>query len=238
MKINIALLAAPLFLLASSPLLGQSATKRFAPEEIVNPAAYYPEGPQITPEGLLVAEMAKDRVVLLAHGRSETMWSAQGCGPRRSSRSPAGAIGSCAISAIKSCGWMQNSACCVPSSTQLRKANNVAKRCFTRRKGKYLFQLVGSLFAGCGASRPPRIHRRGKRIPQDLVTGIRYSNGVLVQESRSRVLVSEMLNRRVLAYPLLGRGRLGPARVFFDFKAAPAVDTPTNSAARMNRSIR
>ena len=33
-----------------------------------------------------------------------------------------------------------------------------------------------------------------------------------------------MLNRRVLSYPLLGPGRLGPARVFFDFKAAPAVE--------------
>jgi sugar lactone lactonase YvrE len=60
-------------------------------------------------------------------------------------------------------------------------------------------------------------------VASDIASGIRYSNGVLLQEKSKRLLVSEHLNRRVLAFPLLDKGKLGPSTVFFDFKSAPPV---------------
>jgi len=227
MKTFIALLAVALLSIAPGALLGQPATKRFAPEEIVNPAAFYPEGPQLTSEGLLVAEMAKDRVVLLAHGRSETMWSAQGCGPTSIKQIPSGGY------------WIL---CHLAHQVVRVDANFRVVRAFqSSSSGKRItwpndasVDAKGNIYLSSSGPYSLDAAPQGRivfidvesGVPQDLVTGIRYSNGVLVQESKSRVLVSEMLNRRVLAYPLLGAGRLGPARVFFDFKAAPAVDHP------------
>ena len=40
--------------------------KEFTPDVLVNPNAYYPEGPQLIDEGLLVAEMPRHRIVLIA----------------------------------------------------------------------------------------------------------------------------------------------------------------------------
>jgi len=220
----IVLLAIALLSIAPGPLLGQPATKRIAPEEVVNPAAFYPEGPQLTAEGLLVAEMAKDRVILL-HGRSETMWSAQGCGPTSIKQIPSGGY------------WIL---CHLAHQVVRVDANFRVLRTFQySSSGKRItwpndasVDAKGNLYLSSSGPYSLEAAPQGRvvfidvetGIPQDLVTGIRYSNGVLVQESKSRVLVSEMLNRRVLAYPLLGPGRLGPARVFFDFNAAPPVD--------------
>ncbi len=222
MKTIIALLAAALLSIAPGPLLGQPSAKRFAPEEIVNPAAYYPEGPQITSEGLLVAEMAKDRIVLLANGHSETMWSAQGCGPTSIKQIPSGGY------------WIL---CHLAHQVVRVDANFRVLRTFQHSSsGKRItwpndasVDAKGNLYLSSSGPYSLDAAPQGRivfidlesGVPQDLVTRIRYANGVLVQEGRSRVLVSEMLNRRMLSYPLLGPGRLGPARVFFDFKAAP-----------------
>jgi gluconolactonase len=49
--------------------------------------------------------------------------------------------------------------------------------------------------------------------------GIHYANGVAVDAPRKRLLVGAHLARQVLAFPLLGAGRLGEGSVFFDFAA-------------------
>ena len=65
--------------------------KAFTPDVIVNPNAYYPEGPQLVDEGLLVAEMPRHRIVLLANsGERKTVWQADGCGPTSIKRIPDG----------------------------------------------------------------------------------------------------------------------------------------------------
>jgi gluconolactonase len=50
--------------------------------------------------------------------------------------------------------------------------------------------------------------------------GIRYANGVGIDATRKRLLVSAHLARRVLAFPIEAPGKLGKRRVFFDFKRA------------------
>src|SRR5436305_15249842 len=65
--------------------------KGFTADAIVNPNAYYPEGPQLIDEGLLVAEMPRHRIVLLANsGERKTVWQADGCGPTSIKRIPSG----------------------------------------------------------------------------------------------------------------------------------------------------
>jgi sugar lactone lactonase YvrE len=49
-----------------------------------------------------------------------------------------------------------------------------------------------------------------------LAEGIHYSNGIAVDLPHHRVLVSEHLSRRVLAFPMLADGGLGTPSVFFD----------------------
>ena len=49
--------------------------------------------------------------------------------------------------------------------------------------------------------------------------GIRYANGVAVDEAEKRVLVSAHLARKVLAFPLLAPGKFGKPDVFFDLNA-------------------
>jgi sugar lactone lactonase YvrE len=46
--------------------------------------------------------------------------------------------------------------------------------------------------------------------------GLRYANGVHLDEKRRRLYVSEHLQRRVLVGELAGPGKVGPLRVFFD----------------------
>src|SRR5207244_2903887 len=68
-----------------------NARKVFAPDAVINPSAFYPEGPQLIDEGLLVAEMARDRIVLIANGgERKTVWQAEGCGPTSIKRIPSG----------------------------------------------------------------------------------------------------------------------------------------------------
>jgi len=224
MKTLIALLPAVALLFASYGAFGQAPTKGFEPKEVVNPTAYYPEGPQLTSEGLLVAEMAKDRVVRFANGRWDVMWSAPGCGATSIKQIPGGGywilchLGNQVVrvdAAFRTVKTFEYSS----SGKRITWPNDAS----VDAKGNLYLSSSGPY----ALEAPPQGRvvfidvERG--VPQDLVSGIRYSNGVLVQEAKSRVLVSEMLNRRMLSYPLLGPGRLGPARVFFEFKNAPAV---------------
>src|SRR5436190_23799246 len=68
--------------------------KTFTPDAIINPNAFYPAAPQLIHEGLLVAAMPRDRLVLIANsGERRTLWHADGCGPPSHMRIPAGAYG-------------------------------------------------------------------------------------------------------------------------------------------------
>ena len=219
--------ALALILISPGTILSAPLAKRFLPAEIVNPLAYYPEGPQLIAEGLLVSEMAKDRIVLLRRGHSEVMWSAAGCGPTSIKRIPTGGY------------WIL----CHLGHQVVRvdsefHTSNVFQYTMSGRRITWpndaSVDAKGSVYLSSSGPFSLDAAPQGRVVfidletgaPQDLVTGIRYSNGVLVQEGKGRVLVSEMLNRRILSYPLLGPGRLGSARTFFSFTDAPAVADP------------
>ena len=132
MKTIIALLAAALLSIAPGPLLGQPATKRFAPEEVVNPAAFYPEGPQLHIRGIARCGngegsgcIARPRTLRNHVVRSRLRAHIDQADSRR------GLLDPVPSRLIKLCGWMQHFTRVAHLSVlELRKANNVAKRCF------------------------------------------------------------------------------------------------------------
>jgi gluconolactonase len=60
---------------------------------------------------------------------------------------------------------------------------------------------------------------------------IRYANGIAVDRPHRRVLVSEHLNRRVLAFPLADDGSLGAPALFFDLARVPPPETALDPLA-------
>jgi sugar lactone lactonase YvrE len=216
-----------LVLMSPAKILSAPLAKRLLAEEIVNPSAFYPEGPQLTPRGLLVSEMAKDRIVLLRDGHTAVMWSADGCGPTSIKQIPSGGY------------WIL---CCLGHQVvRVDSKFHVVQTFEYTMSGRRItwpndasVDASGNVYLSSSGPFSLDAAPQGRvvfidlktGVPKDLVTGIRYSNGILVQEDRGRVLVAEMLNRRILAYPLLGPGLLGSPRTFFSFTEAPAVTSP------------
>src|SRR5205809_5279949 len=199
--------------------------KEFTPDVVVNPNAYYPEGPQLIDEGLLVAEMPRHRIVLIGKGgERKTVWQADGCGPTSVKRIPSGGY------------WVlcHLAGYVAKLSPTFQTVQTFAQTTSGRRiswPNDASVDASGNLYLSSSGLFSLDAPAEGRVVfidvatgaASDIASGIRYSNGVLVQEQQKRVLVSEHLNRRMLAFPLLEKGKLGPSTIFFDFKNAPAV---------------
>jgi len=57
--------------------------------------------------------------------------------------------------------------------------------------------------------------------PHRVAEGLRYANGIRIDEKRSRLYVSEHLARRVLVMSVAGPGEVGAPSVFFDLASLP-----------------
>ncbi len=219
-------LAAAAFVAASgagSPVGQRDFVVSHAPQ----PVAHYPEGPQWLADGLLWAEMPRDRVVKLAQGKLEPVWQEAGCGPTSIKRIPAGGY------------WVL---CHLGHRVLRLDAGFATVARFERtQSGEAIawpndasVDPAGNLYLSSSGLFALDAPAQGKLIfialadgkPQVIASGIRYANGVLVDTPHARVLVSEHLNRRVLSFPLKAPGVIGPPGVFFDFASAPKVDKP------------
>lgn len=198
--------------------------KQFAADVVLNPNAYYPEGPQLVADGLLVAEMPKNRIVLVASGGNKVVWQAEGCGPTSIKRIPTGGywvlchMGHYVVR-------LSDSFETVKTFNQTTSARRITwpNDASVDSAGNLYLSSSGLFALDAPADGRVVFIDIAAGLASDVVGGIRYSNGVLVQEKLHRLLVSEHLNRRVLAFPLLGKGKLGPKKVFFEFRKAPAV---------------
>lgn len=205
-------------------LAAPASDREFTSRKIVNPTAFYPEGPQLIDEGLLVAEMPKNRVVLVSDAGVKVVWAEDGCGPTSVKKIPGGGY------------WVL---CHLGHHVVRLNANFQTERVFEQTMaGRRIMwpndssvDGEGNLYLSSSGVFSLQAPADGRVVfisvsggqAYEMAGGIRYSNGVLVQESRGRVLVSEHLNRRILSFPLIGKGKLGTPSVFFDFKQAPAV---------------
>jgi hypothetical protein len=166
MKIIIGLIATALLSIAPGPLLGQPAPKRIAAGGSCQSGRVLPGGPTAHIRGIARCGNGEGSGRFARPRTSETVWSAQGCGPTSIKQIPERGL----LDTVPSRPPGRARGCKLPrvahlSVLELGKANNVAQRRFGRREGKYLPQLVGAVFVGCGASRARRIHRRGNRNP-------------------------------------------------------------------------
>lgn len=215
-----------MLLLAASQALS-APRQNFVASKAKAPPAYYPEGPQWIGKGLLVAEMPKDRIVLLSGGRAVPVWQQLGCGPTSVKRIPGGGywvlchLGHHVVRLdpdFKTVSRIAASADGKPISWP----NDAS----VDADGNLYLSSAGIFSLSAPAEGRVIFIRRSTGEAVVIASGIRYSNGVLVQEKQRRLLVSEHLGRRVLAFPLGAPGVVGAPTVFFDFAAAPAVRAP------------
>ncbi|PWR20694.1 SMP-30/gluconolactonase/LRE family protein [Zavarzinia compransoris] len=213
--------------LAAGPAAGGGA-RHFTPAQVLNPDARYPEGPQLLADGsLLSSEMPRDRVVRSAPAGTAAVWSEPGCGPTSVKRLPQGGywvlchLGHHVVRLGEDFTTIATVAA-ADDGSRITWPNDASVDA-----GGNLFLSSSGLFddRAPATGRLIRIAAADNRA-QVLAGGIRYANGVLVQAAAGRVLVSEHLGGRVLAFPLLGPDRVGPPVVFFDFAGLPPVMRP------------
>jgi sugar lactone lactonase YvrE len=206
---------------APAPLRGFTASTAPAP------VAHYPEGPQLLAHGLLVAEMPLDRVAKLEHGRLEPVFEQKGCGPTSVKHIPGGGF------------WVL----CHLGHRVLRLDEHYRLVATVDRSsdGAHItwpndasVDPDGNLYLSSSGIFAPDAPAQGRVIyiavanneAKVLAGDIHYANGVLVEPKEGRLLVSEHLEHRVLAFPLRASGVIGERTVLFDFKDAPAVAAP------------
>jgi hypothetical protein len=223
----VAWLAIASFACASSPALAQT-TKRFMAEDVTNPAAFYPEGRSSSPKGCWLQKWRRIASCCSARPSRKVKWSQAGCGATSVKQIPGGGywvLCHLAHEVIRLDASFRTID--TGSVFELRQADHLAQRCLGRLEREPLPELIGVLFA---ARRPRKAasfsstSTRTRRRTWSGQSAMRMAFSC--RKDRSRVLVSEMLNRRMLSYPLLGKGKVGTPSVFFDFKNAPAVAQP------------
>ena len=201
--------------------------RAIAPGPVLDASAYYPEGPQLVDDGLLVAEMPRDRVVLIAPGRKSTVWQTNGCGPTSVKRIPSGGywvlchLGHYVVRLDARFTPVQ-----VYRQTASGRRISWPNDASADGEGNLYLSSAGLFSHTAPAEGRVVFIDLASGIATDVALGIHYSNGVLVQERLGRVLVSEHLAGRILSFPLQSKGRLGAASTFFEFRQAPAMSEP------------
>lgn len=214
-----------IFTALSLNVSGAEVARKFSARDVVNPKAYYPEGPQLLPGGaLLVAEMPMDRIVKISSGSVEVVFEQANCGPTSIKRIQSGGywilchLGHRVLRVSEK--FEQIAAIEYASPGRRITWPNDAS---VDGKGNLYLSSSGqfSLLAPA-EGRVIRIDSESNK-GVELAGGIRYSNGVLLRRDRNSIIVSEHLNRRVLEFDLSLDGRLINRRVFFDFTQAPTL---------------
>ena len=183
--------------------------------------AFYPEGPAVVAGALYWAEMPLHRIRRHKDGKTTTVWEESGCGP--TSIKPDGRGGF----------WIL----CHLAHLVLRVDGNfrVVKRLETDgagrrlvypndatvdRRGQLYFTSSG-VFSLSAPSEGAVYFVDLQDRPLRVAEGLRYANGIRIDEKRSRLYVSEHLARRVLVMSVARPGEVGPPSVFFDLVSLP-----------------
>jgi len=205
-------------------LLAVFAVAAYAEPAVVASGAY--------PEGLLwhggrmyFTEMGADRVSIIESGTTREFWRDPGCGPT-------------AISPFGPGGFLVN--CHLGKHVVEVSAAGVAGRRFRNAPGG---KAVGDPNASTGdgqggvyfsdsgifSVRAPATgrvyHLTAMGVMTEVVSGIKYANGVAFDAETRTLYVSEHLARRILAVDLDSRQRVMATRVFADFSQHDATKT-------------
>ena len=186
-------------------------------------AADYPEGPLWHDGRLYYGEMSRDRVMVSDLGTVAVFWQLPGCGPVSIAPYRAREL-------LVLCHLSHNLARLSLEGALIDLIDRDAEgRPFVHPNdssadglgGVYL-TATGEFSLAAPATGAVLHHEAGGALRR-LAQGIRYANGIAVDRARRRVLVSEHLNRRILAFPLHDDGSLGAPAPFFDLAALAPV---------------
>lgn len=208
--------AALIALMAGSFAVAQTASER------VTGRVLYPEGPIWADGRLYVAEMGASRISTIEGTRRRTFWSERGCGPT-------------ALAPYRD-GWLV--LCHIRGqAVALDAARRVSARIGQDEAGDVFRDPNDAAADGAGGvyfSDPGEfsrdtipegvlVHLDAAGVARRVAFGLWYPNGVFVDRARRQLYVSETFRRRVLRYPILEGGALGPMEVFAEIDArAPA----------------
>lgn len=190
-------------------------------EDRVLAKADYPEGPLWYRLRLYYGEMMKDRVVVSDLEKTTTFWQKPGCGPV--------SVAPYRDNQLLVLCHLQNVVVKVSMfgvTLDVIDHDDRGQRFVHPNdsspddKGGVFFTASGEFDRSAPATGAILYLDRAGGLRR-LAEGIHYSNGIAVDIPHHRLLVSEHLNRRVLAFPLLPDGSLGKATVFFDLNTPP-----------------
>lgn len=178
-------------------------------------AASYPEGPLYSGGELLVAELGSDSVFAHRDGRKRLFFRQALCGPTALAPFGEGFVVLCHLSRelviVDASGVPLRRIGMGEGGARFDDPND----CGADDLGGVYFSDPGRFAATAAAS--GEIWRLGPDgAVRRLASGLHYPNGVYFDQRSRRLLVSEHLARRILAFPVLKDGTLGEATVFAD----------------------
>lgn len=191
---------------------------------VLDGAAHYPEGLYWDAEtgSLFYAEMTRHRIMRLAGAgagagvgaKAKPFLVERGCGPTAIGRAGKVLVIACHLGGYLLVtggdGKPQQRIRVDRGGKRLRNPNDVAG------DGLGVYISESGVFSPLAPATGAILYWRPGQALRRLVKGLGYANGLVVDHRRHRLLVSEHLARRILAYPIGADGGLGPASTFAD----------------------
>lgn len=196
----------------------------------IDATASYPEGPLYLDGRLYYAEMGADRVSMIVGGAKRTFWREAGCGP--TAMAPYGddlailchegerfAIVSRAGKTLGHVGLQ-------PGEVFARTPVGAPNDGYSDGRGGVYYSDPGP-FSKQSTPRGAVMRLGADGAVTRLAGGLWYPNGIYHHASSRTLYVSEHLARRILAFPVLADGTLGPAKTYAKIDdIAPKPTTP------------
>jgi gluconolactonase len=182
----------------------------------------YPEGLLWRGGKLYFTEMGADQVTVIDNGKPRPFWTLAGCGPTQIVPfGPSGFVVDCHLGRgmveVSASGQTGRKFLNAPNGQRLQDPNAAV----SDGQGGAYFSDSG-VFDLNAPSTGRVYHLSATGVMTEVVSGIRYANGVNFDPASRTLYVSEHLARRVLAFTVDSSQRAGNRRVLIDFAAVPA----------------
>lgn len=203
---------------AAGAALAQDASERLTGRVL------YPEGPIWADGRLYVAEMGASRVSTVEGTRRRTFWSERGCGPTALAPYRDGWLVLCHLRGQAVALGADRRVVARFGQDEFGNVFRDPNDAFADGEGGVYFSDPGE-FSRDTIPEGALVHLDARGVARRVAFGLWYPNGVYVDRARRQLYVSETFRRRVLRYPILDGGALGPMDVFAEIDAAAPAQT-------------
>jgi len=183
--------------------------------EIVDPSASYPEGAYWRDGRAYYTEMGADQVSTADAKGKQVYWRARGCGPTSIATYGPGLLVLChpggALVALDADGRSIRQWNRTDGGQPLQDPNDSSP---DGRGGVYVSDP--GVFSMSAPVTGAILHLTADGALKRVADGLRYPNGVFVDQRQNALYVDEHLKRRILKFPILPDGSLGDFTVFAD----------------------